>query len=262
MVDLYYALYGSKRPLCLQSAEMNNMYKDFVREGSMKKSSTIVTSTPTPEVKPEITKTEDTDIVLEQTPPVNTLKRTATEAFVVDDDIIKIENHEEVTVANEAIKDEIYDGDDNQMVDKTSVVDTAPAIEADSFGSESKKLKSELFDEDENSITIIDVSESTVTRMDSSFDSAKADNDMKHKLEGPSKVSNNFLLLCISGRLSIIKINLSSYRKRKRRTKRNTNISISTNIIRKRIRIKNAIAKIKKIPIFHGFKLRKLHRKL
>ncbi|TMW39846.1 hypothetical protein DOY81_015073, partial [Sarcophaga bullata] len=32
-----------------------------------------------------------------------------------------------------------------------------------------------------------DVSESTVTRMDSSFDSAKADNDIKHKLEGPSK---------------------------------------------------------------------------
>lgn len=194
MVDLYYALYGSKRPLCLQSAEMNNMYKDFVREGSMKKSSTTVTSTPTPEVKPEVTKTEDTDIVLEQIPAVNTLKRTASEAFVIDDDIIKIENHEEVTVANEAIKDEVYDGD-NQMTDKTSVVDTAPLIEAENFGSESKKLKSELFDEDENSITIIDVSETTVTRMDSSFDSSKADNDIKHKLEGPSKVSICLLLL-------------------------------------------------------------------
>lgn len=189
MVDLYYALYGSKRPLCLQSAEMNSMYKDFVREGAIKKSSTTVSKTPPPpEIKPEVIRNDDTDEVLEQKTVTNTLKRTATEAFAVEDEIIKLETNEEIAVVNEIIKDEIYETE-TITVSKVEVTSTTLSTETESFGSESKKLKSEVVDEDENSITIIDVSESTVTRMDSSFDSVKADSDIKHKMDASSKVS-------------------------------------------------------------------------
>ncbi|XP_065359365.1 transcription initiation factor TFIID subunit 2 [Calliphora vicina] len=187
MVDLYYALYGTKRPLCLQSAEMNSMYKDFVREGTMKKSSSSSTKTPPPppEIKAEAPRNNKDDVDgggLEQKQSTNnSLKRTATEAFTVGDEIIKLETHEEITVANEVIKDEIYET--VSKVDITTTLNT----ETDSYSSESKKLKSEVFDEDENSITIIDISESTVTRMDSSFDSAKADSELKHKMDGASK---------------------------------------------------------------------------
>lgn len=172
---------------------MNSMYKDFVREGTMKKSSSSSTKTPPPPPPPEIKaeaprNNDDVDGAgLEQKPSNNSLKRTATEAFAVGDEIIKLETHEEITVANEVIKDEIYET--VSKVDVTTTLNT----ETDSYSSESKKLKSEVFDEDENSITIIDISESTVTRMDSSFDSAKADSELKHKMDGASKVGYLFL---------------------------------------------------------------------
>lgn len=199
MVDLYYALYGSKRPVCLQSAEMNSMYKEFVREGAIKKTTTISPSPAilTPEPKPEIIR-DDVDAVVEQKPPTvpgvtTTLKRTATEAFAVGDEIIKLETHEEITVVNEEIKDEDIQEIQETETTKVDITSTTVVETETEYVSETKKLKSEVFEEDDNSITIIDVSESTVTRMDSSFDSAKADNDFKQKVEGSSKVCSGFI---------------------------------------------------------------------
>lgn len=181
MVDLYYALYGSKRPLCLQSAEMNSMYKDFIREGTSKKSSSSSSSSipkPMPDVKIE-NRREETE-VLENKTGITTLKRTATEAFEIGDEGIKLETHDEITVTNEVIKDEICEGE----IAKLDVTH----VETENYVSDTKKLKSEIFDEDENSVTIIDISETTVTRMDSSFDSSKADGEFRQKMDVSSKV--------------------------------------------------------------------------
>lgn len=193
MVDLYYALYGSKRPLCLQSAEINSMYKDIMREGNAKKStnsstssaSTSTTPKPIQEIKLENIQRDRDKETLDVKTNITTaaatnIKRTASEAFGMDNDGIKLETHDEITVINEALKDDVYEG-------MTTKMDTT-IVETESYVSETKKLKSEIFDEDDNSITIIDISETTVTRMDSSFDSSKADGESKHKMESSSKV--------------------------------------------------------------------------
>ncbi|XP_073840548.1 TATA-box binding protein associated factor 2 isoform X2 [Musca autumnalis] len=182
MVDLYYALYGTRRPLCLQSAEMNSMYKDFIREGTSKKSSSTASTSSIPKPMPEIkqeSRREDPDTVDSKANVLTAIKRTASEAFEETEGTIKMETHEEVTVVNEVIKDEIYEGEATKM--------EVTHMESDTYHSETKKLKSEAFDEDENSVTIIDISETTITRMDSSFDSSRADGDMRQKMDASSK---------------------------------------------------------------------------
>lgn len=183
MVDLYYALYGTRRPLCLQSAEMNSMYKDFIREGTSKKtSSAAISSIPKvlPEVKTEVRRDEP-DILESKSNVMTAIKRTASEAFE-DADVgsIKMETHEEIAVVNEIIKDEIYEDGVKKM--------EVSHVESETYVSETKKLKSEAFDEDDNSVTIIDISETTITRMDSSFDSSRADGDLRQKMDASSKV--------------------------------------------------------------------------
>ncbi|GBP11807.1 hypothetical protein EVAR_72947_1 [Eumeta japonica] len=89
---------------------MNSMYKDFVREGTMKKSQSSINKTPPPaEIKLEIAGNEEADVIIEPKTPTNSLKRTASEAFAIDDEIVKLETQEEIIVTNETIKDEVIE---------------------------------------------------------------------------------------------------------------------------------------------------------
>ncbi|XP_004530837.1 transcription initiation factor TFIID subunit 2 isoform X1 [Ceratitis capitata] len=187
MVDLYHALYGTKRPLCLQSAEVSNMYKEIIKEGNKKANmpgSDVVSNNeskappPTKEDKDEVV-----DIVEEQIKnTVTPMKRTATEAFEVDNEIIKLETTEVVTVVEE--NDMKVESIENQTkIDvKEDVVEKAAVLSP-----EPKRLKSEIFEEDDNSVTIIDIGDTSLMKADSSFEANKTDADSRHKGENTTK---------------------------------------------------------------------------
>lgn len=165
MVDLFYALYGSKKPKCLQYGEMANIFKDFIKESSPsspnKNQSPTTTSTSTIPKNKGLQQNEyifiDDDAMTvmtknepglaEDTPsdfgPSTSNKRSAAEAFddtssnvkpdIVDDtscEIVKVESCENVTKLDFA-------------------------TEFSSFQSEAKKLKTDDFS-DENTISLSD----------------------------------------------------------------------------------------------------------
>lgn len=184
MVDLYYALYGTRRPICLQSADISNLYKDIIKEGTKKttvpNSSTISnnelkTTTIISEVKNELV-----DIVEEHT-SITLVKRTATEAFEVGNEIIKLETTEEVTlVEDNDMKVESFENEVKVVVNQKD--------DGHVHSPEPKRMKSEIFEEDDNSVTIIDVGENTIMKADSSFEANKTDAESRHKTEVSSKV--------------------------------------------------------------------------
>ncbi|EDW30911.1 GL11884 [Drosophila persimilis] len=162
-VDLYYALYGSKRPNCLQASENQSFYKDLLKDGassgpSFKKHSDSKQS----QALTEIMKTESHE---RHKPAMVTIKRTATEAFAVGDEIIKLEvEHSEVVTV-------VDDPSHTQAYDSETKVKALPADEGSVDGQTSKRIKTEICAEDENSMTVLDMAEST--RYESSYDEGK-----------------------------------------------------------------------------------------
>lgn len=183
IVDLYYALYGSTRPRCLQATESQSFYKDFIKEGSTAPSSTSFKKVS--EIKPvEVTETPKTPE--RHKPAMVTIKRTATEAFEVGDEIIKLERSEEITVMDEPI--------DVQAYDSETKINVQPNVEEAAVAGEpqpqvTKRLKTEIFTEDDNSTMVLDVGETQTTRYESSYDEAKlkADGSVKKKKKKDKK---------------------------------------------------------------------------
>lgn len=160
IVDLYYALYGNKRPNCLQASENTNFYKDLMKDNSSsvgKKNN---------DTKPAATLTDSLDSELQERhkPAMVTIKRTATEAFEVGDEIIKLERSEEITVLDEPVNAEAYDSETKVSIHPKD--DEAP--ESHQF---TKRMKTEVYAEDDNSSMMLDVADST--RYESSYDESK-----------------------------------------------------------------------------------------
>lgn len=197
MVDLYYALYGNKRPLCLQSAEMASMYKDFIKEGTSKKSSSSGDFKPIEITTETGVKTNNERIGSTDSPTgLDTgmsLKRTAAEAFDTDAvDIIKLENNEEMIVSGGSIKMESFDDSKDGII----------LNDSSNFAQESKRIKHEY--DGDNSVTIVDIAGAaggSPRSMAGSIDmgSFKQEDDSKSKSDNSSKVKLfrlrfNFLL--------------------------------------------------------------------
>ncbi|EDW93975.2 transcription initiation factor TFIID subunit 2 [Drosophila yakuba] len=184
IVDLYYALYGSKRPNCLQAGENQSFYKDLMKDnnssvgsitGSFKK-----TSDPKPHL-PTQSDTLDNEHQERQKPAMVTIKRTATEAFEVGDEIIKLERSEEITVLDEPVNVQAYDSE--TKVNILPVDDEAP----DSHQA-TKRLKTEIYAEDDNSSVMLDVGDTT--RYESSHEEGKlksGDGGLKKKKKKEKK---------------------------------------------------------------------------
>lgn len=99
MVDLYYALYGNKRPLCLPSAELSAMFKP---QKVQPVQAEIKTRAPSPiDEKPidiiDIVPIE-TDIEVQE----NSLKRTAEQSFGPTD--LKVESQDAEAVKTIKVK--------------------------------------------------------------------------------------------------------------------------------------------------------------
>ncbi|XP_022217579.2 transcription initiation factor TFIID subunit 2 [Drosophila obscura] len=162
-VDLYYALYGSKRPNCLQASENQSFYKDLLKDGASSGPSFKKLSDPKQSQSlAENVKTESHE---RHKPAMVTIKRTATEAFAVGDEIIKleVEHSEVVTVVNDPSHTQAYDSE--------TKVKVLPADEGSVDGPVSKRIKTEIYAEDDNSMTVLDMAEST--RYESSYDEGK-----------------------------------------------------------------------------------------
>ncbi|KAH8361580.1 hypothetical protein KR084_008772, partial [Drosophila pseudotakahashii] len=167
IVDLYYALYGSKRPTCLQAGENQSFYKDLMKDnggsassvtGSFKKTSD---SKPPPPPLMDIMNNEPQE---RHKPAMVTIKRTATEAFEVGDEIIKLERSEEITVLDEPVNVQAYDSE--TKVNILPADDDAPESHQ-----ATKRLKTEIYAEDDNSSIMLDVGDST--RYESSYEEGK-----------------------------------------------------------------------------------------
>lgn len=184
IVDLYYALYGTKRPNCLQAGENQSFYKDLMKDnnssvgsvtGSFKKTSDSKSHLPTP------TNTLDNEPQERQKPAMVTIKRTATEAFEVGDEIIKLERSEEITVLDEPVNVQAYDSE-------TKVNALQADEEARDTHQAAKRLKNEMYAEDDNSSTMLDVGDST--RYESSHEEGKlksGDGGLKKKKKKEKK---------------------------------------------------------------------------
>ncbi|SPP76981.1 blast:Transcription initiation factor TFIID subunit 2 [Drosophila guanche] len=164
-VDLYYALYGSKRPNCLQASENQSFYKDLLKEGaSSGPSFKKLSDTKQSQSLGDNVKTEPNE---RHKPAMVTIKRTATEAFAVGDEIIKLEvEHSEVVTV-------VDDPSHTQAYDSETKVKVQPADEGSGDGHISKRIKTEVFaeDDDGNSMTVLDMAESM--RYESSYDEGK-----------------------------------------------------------------------------------------
>lgn len=184
IVDLYYALYGSTRPKCLQATESQSFYKDFIKEGSSAPSSTSFKKVSSENKPVEVTETPETPE--RHKPAMVTIKRTATEAFEVGDEIIKLERSEEITVMDEPIDVQAYDSETKINVQPN--VEEA-AVAGDAQPQITKRMKTEIFTEDDNSTMVLDVGETQTTRYESSHDEArlKADGSVKKKKKKDKK---------------------------------------------------------------------------
>ncbi|BFF97516.1 transcription initiation factor TFIID subunit 2 [Drosophila madeirensis] len=164
-VDLYYALYGSRRPNCLQASENQSFYKDLLKEGaSSGPSFKKLSDTKQSQSLVDNVKTEPNE---RHKPAMVTIKRTATEAFAVGDEIIKLEvEHSEVVTV-------VDDPSHTQAYDSETKVKVQPADEGSGDGHISKRIKTEVYaeDDDGNSMTVLDMAEST--RYESSYDEGK-----------------------------------------------------------------------------------------
>lgn len=174
IVDLYYALYGSKRPNCLQATENQSFYKDLMKDNTVSSNSFKKTNEPKPiESEPQE----------RHKPAMVTIKRTATEAFEVGDEIIKLERSEEITVLDEPIEVQAYDSETKlnvQPVDES-------AGETQQL---TKRLRTEIYADtiDDNSISVLDVGETT-RQYESSYDESKLrpDGSVKKKKKKDKK---------------------------------------------------------------------------
>ncbi|KAH8369988.1 hypothetical protein KR093_001773 [Drosophila rubida] len=169
IVDLYYALYGSRRPNCLQANENQNFYKDFMRDNSNSSHSFK---------KSDKMDRGDNEAMERHKPAMVTIKRTATEAFEVGDEIIKLERSEEIMVMDEPIDVQAYDSET-----RINIMDDG----AGDSHHMTKRMKTELYAEDDNSAMLLDVGESA--RYESSYDEAKfrADGSVKKKKKKDKK---------------------------------------------------------------------------
>ncbi|XP_037931409.1 transcription initiation factor TFIID subunit 2 [Teleopsis dalmanni] len=176
MVDLYYALYGTKRPVCLLT-ESSSSVKETLKEIGNKKPAITVPIKSDPNLIDIINK--NVIETVEVGPVETTIKRTATQAFADGNDIIKIESNEEVTLVNDEIKME-------------SIVETEtkvfnPIVDDGVFVPESKRIKTEFYSDDENSVTIIENSENILNKHESGYEPNKTDIEVKHKSDNPIK---------------------------------------------------------------------------
>lgn len=182
IVDLYYALYGSTRPKCLQATESQSFYKDFIKEGS---TAPISFKKASSESKAPAELTEVSETPERHKPAMVTIKRTATEAFEVGDEIIKLERSEEIQVMDEPIDVQAYDSE--TKINVMPVEDAAASGE--SQPQVTKRMKTEVYTEDDNSTMVLDVGESQTTRYESSYDESKlkADGSVKKKKKKDKK---------------------------------------------------------------------------
>jgi len=167
IVDLYYALYGSKRPNCLQAGENQSFYKDLMKDNGGNASSVTGSFKKTSEPKPPPQPLMDSlanEPQERHKPAMVTIKRTATEAFEVGDEIIKLERSEEITVLDEPVNVQAYDSETKVNILPTD--DDAPESHQ-----ASKRLKTEIYAEDDNSSVMLDVGDST--RYESSYEEGK-----------------------------------------------------------------------------------------
>lgn len=184
-VDLYYALYGSKRPNCLQANENQSFYKDLMKDNA---SAGGASSTPSfkknnSDSKATATVTSDGNSMEGEPhkPAMVTIKRTATEAFEVGDEIIKLERSEEITVLDEPVNVEAYDSE--TKVNALPAGDDGPESHQ-----QSKRTRTEIFAEDDNASMALDVAEST--RYESSYEDGKfkpGDGSVKKKKKKDKK---------------------------------------------------------------------------
>ncbi|TDG50376.1 hypothetical protein AWZ03_003281 [Drosophila navojoa] len=173
-VDLYYALYGTKRPFCLQTSETQNFYKDLLKDSNVPSNSFKRAIDPKP---------IDSEPQERQKPSMVTIKRTATEAFEVGDEIIKLERSEEITVLNDPVEVQAYDGEAKLNVDAVD----EPAGDSQQL---TKRLRTEIYADtaDDNSISVVDVGETT-RQYESSYDESKMrpDGNLKKKKKKDKK---------------------------------------------------------------------------
>ncbi|KAH8242480.1 hypothetical protein KR032_007720, partial [Drosophila birchii] len=166
IVDLYYALYGNKRPNCLQASENTNFYKNLMKDNSSSAGSGLGGFKKIHDSKPPPPPIEslDNEPMERHKPGMVTIKRTATEAFEVGDEIIKLERSEEITVLDDPVNVEAYDSE-------TKVKILPADDEAPESHQLTKRLKTEIYAEDDNSSMMLDVADST--RYESSYDESK-----------------------------------------------------------------------------------------
>ncbi|XP_060655277.1 transcription initiation factor TFIID subunit 2 [Drosophila nasuta] len=169
IVDLYYALYGKKRPSCMQAHENQHFYQDLMKENSNSSNSFK---------KIDKLDRAGSESKERHKPAMVTIKRTATEAFEVGDEIIQLERSEEIQVMDEPINVQSYDSETR--------INTMDDIPGESQHM-SKRVKTELYAEDDNTTMALDVGEST--RYESSYDEAKfkADGSVKKKKKKDKK---------------------------------------------------------------------------
>lgn len=174
IVDLYYALYGTKRPFCLQASETKNFYKEMMKDSNA--SSNLFKKAIEP-------KPIDSEHKEREKPSMVTIKRTATEAFEVGDEIIRLERSEEITVLNNPIAVQAYDSEARLNVDAVheSVGDAQQLT---------KRLRTEIYADtiDDNSISVVDIGETT-RQYESSYDESKMrpDGNLKKKKKKDKK---------------------------------------------------------------------------
>ncbi|XP_017100570.2 transcription initiation factor TFIID subunit 2 [Drosophila bipectinata] len=185
IVDLYYALYGSKRPNCLQANENQSFYKDLMKDNSSGAGTSSTPSFKKNSSDPKATVTSASDGISMESEPhkpaMVTIKRTATEAFEVGDEIIKLERSEEITVLDEPMDVEAFDSE--------TKLNVLPAGDGGPEGHQQiKKTKTEIFAEDDNASMAMDVTEST--RYESSYEDGKfkpGDGSIKKKKKKDKK---------------------------------------------------------------------------
>ncbi|KAH8286072.1 hypothetical protein KR054_002239, partial [Drosophila jambulina] len=164
IVDLYYALYGNKRPNCLQASENTNFYKDLMKDNSSSGGSGSFKKNHDSKPPPPLGESLDNEPQERHKPGLVTIKRTATEAFEVGDEIIKLERSEEITVLDDPVNVEAFDSETKVKINPAD--DETP--ESHQL---TKRMKTEIYAEDDNSSMMLDVADST--RYESSYDESK-----------------------------------------------------------------------------------------
>lgn len=159
MVDIYYSLYGSKKPLCLPNAELSAMFKpqkiNFGTELKSRPASRPPSQPPSrPSSRPATplssVETLETDVQFgidnfAPLPKTPTPKR-ALDVIELEDGIIKLEEHEEKIVKDEEI--EIYELNNRPT---EPIVEPPPA----------KKPKNEYYSD--NSVSLPGISSGSLT---------------------------------------------------------------------------------------------------